>query len=110
MEKVTVEINRPWPTKQGLRRPEQGPISVTKSEADHIVREKAGKIIRQAKAKDEKPEQPKALSSMNKDELLATAKAEKVEKAKNDDGAEIAITDATNPQIIAAIEAVRPAS
>lgn len=51
----------------------------------------------------------KPLSKMNKAELLATAEAETVTSAKDADGNDIAIADATNPQIVAAIETARAA-
>lgn len=52
---------------------------------------------------------PKALSAMNKAELLKTAADEDVTKALDGDNKEIAVADATNPQIVAAIEAKRSA-
>jgi CCR4-NOT transcriptional regulation complex NOT5 subunit len=54
--------------------------------------------------------EPKPLDKMNKAELLATAEAEAVTGAKDAEGKDIAIADATNAQIVTAIEAAREAA
>lgn len=53
---------------------------------------------------------PVGLTGKGKDALLKIAADEGVEKAIGDDGAEIAIADATNAQIVQAIEAKREAA
>ena len=53
--------------------------------------------------------EPKALSAMNKADLLKTAADETVTTALDDDGKEIPVADATNKQIAAAIEKAREA-
>lgn len=54
-------------------------------------------------------DEAKPLDRMNKAELLAVAAEKGVEKAKDKDGNEIAIADATNAQICEAIEALENA-
>lgn len=49
-------------------------------------------------------EEPKPLAKMNKAELLEAAKAANVAAAADDEGKEVALDDATNKQLVAAIE------
>lgn len=58
-------------------------------------------------ADDDDAEEPKALASMNKTELLKVAGDEEVTTALDGDGKEVAIGEATNKQIVAAIEKKR---
>ena len=55
MDKVSVQLSTPWPTPAGLRRPQEGPISVSAEEAKKIKEARAGKILTQPKA-TEKPD------------------------------------------------------
>ena len=55
------------------------------------------------------PDAPPALTGKNKDDLLVIAKAEAVAIAKDADGKDIPIADATNKQIADAIAAKRAA-
>lgn len=50
MDMVSVQLNTPWPTAAGLRRPQEGVISVSAAEAEKIKAAKAGKILAQPKA------------------------------------------------------------
>ncbi len=50
MEKVSVKLTSPWPTAAGLRRPQEGIITVSAEEAEKIKTAKAGKIIAREKA------------------------------------------------------------
>jgi hypothetical protein len=54
-------------------------------------------------------EEPKPLAKMNKTELLAVAKEAGVTVAHSADGAEVAIDEATNAQLVEAIEKAKPA-
>lgn len=56
MEMVSVQLNTPWPTAAGLRRPQEGPITVSAEEAKKIKAAGAGKIMPQPKA-TEKPDE-----------------------------------------------------
>ena len=49
MKQVSVKLSRPWMTEAGLRRPMEGPIRVSATEAKKIEAEKAGKIIDEPK-------------------------------------------------------------
>jgi hypothetical protein len=45
MDTVSVMLNQAWPTEQGLRRPQEGVITVSQSVADDIVAASAGEIL-----------------------------------------------------------------
>ena len=45
---VLVELSRAWETPAGLRRPQEGPITVTAEEAERIVEAGAGAVIEMA--------------------------------------------------------------
>lgn len=47
MDYVSVELSQAWPTKQGLRRPQEGPITVTAAEGKKIEEAACGKILGQ---------------------------------------------------------------
>jgi len=65
----------------------------------------------EAEVEDEggKGNEAKPLAKMNKTELLAAAKEAGVTVAHNAEGAEVAIDEATNAQLVAAIEKAKPA-
>lgn len=74
-----------------------------KAEVHNVHADLAG-----GKAADEAPA-PKPLDKMNKAELLAAAAEATVTTAKDAEGKDIPVADATNAQIVTAIEAARKA-
>lgn len=54
-------------------------------------------------------DEPKALSAMNKSELLEAAQADGVTTALDADGKDVPVAEATNKQIAAAVEKARAA-
>lgn len=56
------------------------------------------------KAAESASDEPKPLAKMNKTELLAAAADAGVTAAADDEGKEVALDDATNKQLVAAIE------
>ena len=45
MKRVSVKLTHAWPTEAGLRRPQEGVITVTAAEAEAIEAAKAGEIV-----------------------------------------------------------------
>ena len=61
MQMVLVELARPWDTPAGLRRPQEGPITVTAEEAEKIVAAGAGAPVEMS------DEDPADLSQLDHD-------------------------------------------